>query len=336
MGHRIKYVLSSFMEWLQVTDHLIIRKFTVIGYRGMLQIQTFSIVAGSEVCNARCPFCISKQTVANGIDLKEPIVNWRNFNKACRLAEMSGVTTTIITSKGEPTLFPNQITEYLLKLKEFNMPIVELQTNGIPIANNNGDRFFRTEPSSNKYGYLADWYEAGLTTVIISVVHFDIEKNRQIYLPHKKEYIDIPNLISILHQHGFSVRLSCIGLNGYIDNVESFKELIKWAKDNKVEQLSYRGVTKPEVSRDDDVSKWTENNFVPEENIFQIEDYLNKNATLLMNLIHNAKVYDYKGQNVCLTNCLTYDPNEAEIRQLIFFPNGKLRYSWQHEGAILF
>ncbi len=31
-----------------------------------MKIQTFSIVAGSEACNARCPFCISKMTVPNG------------------------------------------------------------------------------------------------------------------------------------------------------------------------------------------------------------------------------------------------------------------------------
>lgn len=281
------------------------------------------------------PFCISKQTVPNGIDLKEPTVNWRNFAKACRLAEMSNVTTTIITSKGEPTLFPNQVSEYLENLQKFNMPIVELQTNGIPIANNAGERFFNTDPYFN-IGYLSDWYKAGLTTIILSIVHFDPEKNRQIYLPHKKEYIDLPALIAILHKHGFSVRLSCVGLKGYIDNVEPLQELIAWAKENKVEQLSYRGVTKPEVTRDDEVSKWTEDNFVPEENIMMIRDHLNKEGTLLMNLIHNAKVYDYNGQNVCLTNCLTYDPNEEELRQLIFFPNGKLRYSWQHEGAILF
>ena len=82
-----------------------------------MKIQTFSIVAGSEACNARCPFCISKMTVAHGIDLKEPEVNWRNLRKACLLAQACGVTTAMITGKGEPTLFPNQITRYLHEMR---------------------------------------------------------------------------------------------------------------------------------------------------------------------------------------------------------------------------
>ena len=79
-----------------------------------MKIQTFSILAGSEACNARCPFCISKMTPPSGVELKEPKVNWRNFRKACLLAKQSGVTTAMFTGKGEPTLFPKQITKFLL------------------------------------------------------------------------------------------------------------------------------------------------------------------------------------------------------------------------------
>ena len=96
-----------------------------------MKIQTFSIVAGSEACNARCPFCVSKMTVPHGIDLKEPEVNMRNFGKACRLAKMSGATTAMITSKGEPTLFPEQVTRYMEALRPFEFPFIELQSNGI-------------------------------------------------------------------------------------------------------------------------------------------------------------------------------------------------------------
>ena len=55
----------------------------------------------------------------------------------------------------------------------------------------------------------------------------------------------------------------------------------------------------------------------------------------LMSLVHGGMVYDIGGQNICMANCLTIDPNEEELRQLIFFPDGHLRYDWQHKGAIL-
>lgn len=96
-----------------------------------MRIQTFSILTGSETCNARCPFCISRMTPPLGVDLKEPEVNWRNFAIACRLAASSGVTTVMLTGKGEPTLFPEQITRFLRALADSHFPFIELQSNGI-------------------------------------------------------------------------------------------------------------------------------------------------------------------------------------------------------------
>jgi molybdenum cofactor biosynthesis enzyme MoaA len=131
-----------------------------------MQIQTFNILAGSEACNARCPFCISKMTPPLDVQLKEPEVNWRNFRVACRLAERCGVTTVMLTGKGEPTLFPRQITRYLQAMAEFRFPIIELQSNGILLI----------EQSDVYSGHLRDWYDLGLTTIAISVVHYLPEK----------------------------------------------------------------------------------------------------------------------------------------------------------------
>lgn len=120
-----------------------------------MKIQTFSIIAGSEACNARCPFCISHMTPPHGMELKEPEVHWRNFKKACRLAQLSGVTTAMFTGKGEPTLFPNQITKYLEALQDYDFPFIELQTNGIRMYDRQ-DEFDR---------HLSRWYHLGLTTL---------------------------------------------------------------------------------------------------------------------------------------------------------------------------
>jgi hypothetical protein len=50
-------------------------------------------------------------TPCNGVGAAEPPVNWRNFHKACRLAQLSDAITAMFTGKGEPTLFPDQITQ---------------------------------------------------------------------------------------------------------------------------------------------------------------------------------------------------------------------------------
>jgi hypothetical protein len=64
--------------------------------------------------------------------------------------------------------------------------------------------------------------------------------------------------------------------------------------------------------------------------------FFDTNGTRLRELVHGAIIYDYKGQNICLSDCLTMNPKDNSIRQVIFFPDGHVRYDWQHEGAILF
>ncbi|MFX1412184.1 MAG: hypothetical protein ACFFA6_17725, partial [Promethearchaeota archaeon] len=174
-----------------------------------------------------------------GVQLKEPEVNWRNFKIACRLAARCGTTTAMLTGKGEPTLFPGQITRYLRAIAEFPFPIVELQSNGILMA----------EQPDSYARHLRDWYDLGMTTIAISIAHYLPEKNRLIYLPHRTEYIDLPELIRMLHEHGFSVRLACVLANGFIDSRQSLQELIAFAREHRVEQLTVRPVNKPSSSR---------------------------------------------------------------------------------------
>lgn len=290
-----------------------------------MRIQTLSILAGSEACNARCPFCVSKMTPPLGVELKEPDVNWRNFRKACALATQSGVTTAMLTSKGEPTLFPKQITRFLDEMAEFKFPLIELQTNGIPIA----------ERPDAYAEHLKHWYERGMTTIAVSVVHFDPEKNREIYLPYKKSYIDLPKLIATLHEQGFSVRLTTVLVRGFLDTPEKVAAHIAFAKSLGVEQLTLTPVNKPEETENLEVWKWTSEHHLTDDQVQEIVAYVETHGTRLMHLAHGAVVYDVSGQNVCLNNCLKVNPESEEIRNLIFFPDGHLRYYWQYPGAII-
>ncbi len=289
-----------------------------------MKIQTFSVLVGSKACNARCPYCVSKMTPAQGIGLIKPEVNWRNFKVGCRLAKDAGVSTILLTGKGEPTLFPGEIADFLKYLYPYNFPFLELQTNGIAISQN-----------PEKYGsYLAQWYELGLTTVAISVVHYDNAENQKIYQPDGA-YLDLPSLIFFLHSAGLSVRLTCMMLKGMIDNVVEVRNFINFAKDNKVEQLTIRPIEAPKRSEDAEVAQWAANHRPETENLLEIGKWIEEKGEPLLHLAHGAVVYDVDGQNVCLSNCLTSNVSPDEVRQLIFFPDGHLRYDWQYPGAIL-
>jgi molybdenum cofactor biosynthesis enzyme MoaA len=289
-----------------------------------MEIQLLSIVTGTSACNARCPFCISKMT-PDFLGLQKHTVNWRNFHVAAKLAKSCNAQTVMITGKGEPVLFPDEISGYLSALQKYDFPLIELQTNGILLW----------ELKEKYEPYLREWYEKGLTTIALSIVHYDAEKNRSIYLPYKKSYIDLSGLIGHLHKIGFSVRLACIMIKDYIDTPQELEKLIAFAKVNHVEQLTARPVNAPAKSAHEDVMTWTHNHLIEKENVHAVQTYLECVGHKIMQKSYGALLYDVHGQNVCFTNSLTLCPESEDIRQLIFFPDGHIRHDWQYEGAVV-
>lgn len=287
-----------------------------------MKIQTFTVVAGSMACNARCPFCVAKQTPEMGVPNKEPEVNWRNLGIGIDLAKASGVTTALITSKGEATLFPDQLSQFVFELGR-NFPLVELQTNGLLFQQ------LQWRPR------LQELYDDGLTTVALSVVHWEDEINRQIYTPHKAEYPELDLTIRGLHSIGFSVRLGVTMNKGIFDTPGDVDDMVRFAKNLGVEQLTLRPVALAGNSRQGDVRDWTQEHLLTEKQISDIVNYVEAVGFKVMTLDHGGTVYDYKGQNLCLTDCLTIKEDSDDLRQLIFFPDGALRYDWRYEGARL-
>lgn len=273
-------------------------------------------------------------TTENGVARKPVPIDFRNFYNACNLAAQSGVTTVLLTGKGEPTLFPEQINQILRELKyesklstrSHPFPIIELQTNGIRIADG------KIEDSTLKH-----WFDEGLRIISISNVGPNEHLNREIYTPRRGHYIDLKHLIDHLHKIGFSIRLATVMIKGGVEDSDTIEGCIQWARGMGVEQLTLRPVEKPLVYQDNPDSKeayeWVSNN-VPTE-VDDAFDWVEKHGSILLKLPHGAVVYDVYGQNVCITNCLTESENPDTIRQLIYFPDGHLRYSWQYEGAML-
>lgn len=289
-----------------------------------MKIQTLSIVAGTSACDASCPYCISRMTPKQGVGLKEREFDWLKFEKACKLAQINNVSTVLITGKGEPLLYPEQLSKILEKMKRFEFPLIEIQTNGLAL----GREWEKYKP------YLKKWRQLGLNTIALSIVHYKHERNKEIYSPDST-YPDLENLIKNLHELGYSIRLSCIMLKGYIDSIEEVKNLVEKAKEWDAEQLTIRSVKVPEKSQEQKVFNWTKQRVLSRGTLIDIADFFDKNATRLMTLDHGGVVYDFRNQNLCLTDCLTMKPNSEDLRQLIFFPDGHLRYDWRYKGAVL-
>jgi len=293
-----------------------------------MKIQTFSILVGGMACNAHCPFCVSKMT-PNALSTKAPQINWRNFDLACRLADRAGATTVMLTGKGEPTLYLNTVYDYLNRLSsQKQFPLIELQTNGLSIVSG---------IKGNSRLHLSKWYELGLSTIALSVVHWDATRNAEIYCPGNAHY-PIKDMVEFLHSIGFSVRLSCILIKGYIDDAARMRQMIEFARHVGAEQLTFIPVNAPTNTTNPNIANWANEHKLADEEIALLKNDLDASGDLLMELAHGACVYDVGGQNVCLSNCLKRDTILADktiMRNLIFHPDGHLRYDWNHQGSII-
>lgn len=284
-----------------------------------MKINTFSVVVGTSACNAKCPFCVSAMTGQVAKNNNEKI-NWRNFLVAARLAKHAGVTTAMLTGKGEPTLFPEDISEYICQISAVSgAPLIELQTNGIILSTALAD------------ANLKSWYGYGLTTIAVSVVSCDQEENAAIY---GGKHYDLSALIKKLHGIGFSVRLSVILLKDNCD-YSFFNKMIDFAKTNDVEQMTFIPLNAPENSANETTKKWVNDNQPSCRDISLFVESVEAKGNRLLELAHGAVIYDYEGQNVCLSNCLTKSENNGEMRNLIVYPNGRIMYDWQYKGAII-
>ncbi len=184
--------------------------------------------------------------------------------------------------------------------------------------------------------YLKEWYKLGLTTITISVVSEKKEINQNNYFGNKGEYIDLVSLINYLHSLKFCVRLTCVCCRGMMDNREKVKEFIDFARKNKVEQVTLRPVN-DEYQRES-THLWILKNKLTEDNKEDIRNYLEEVGTRLLVLERIGTIYDVEGQNVMFSVPLTKytrDTNPENLRNLIFFQDGHIRYEWEMEGGIL-
>ena len=287
-----------------------------------MKVQTMSVVVGTAECNAKCPFCVSKTTPKAKRTLD---INVHNLRKAKLCALRSNVQTILLTGKGEPTLFPEQISQYVDFFRN-DFPFIELQTNGIWLATDEADE------------YLKHWYNLGLNTICLSVVDFADCINREIYQPDG-DYMNHSDLVKKLHTFGFTVRLSCMMLDQ-----KQFTEprcvhdwlcdLLDHCRELKIKQLTVRPIAAPE-NKDNRVTQWIKEHTLTPEQMKIVSRWFEDNGTQIMRLAHGSIVYDVDGQNVCWSNCLTDSTDPEDIRQLIFFPDGTLAYDWRYKGAIL-
>jgi len=293
-------------------------------------VQTFTPVIGSLACNAKCPYCCSRMTCTYGMNGKEPEYKWKTFNIAAQIARERNCVTAFVTSKGEPTLFPDTVSETIERLKhDHRFPIIELQTNGILLK------------QLAEKGWLKDWSEKGLNLVCLSTVHWEKLRNQEIY---GGWYPELEEMIKVCAENDIKVRASCVMLKGYVDNITSIMHMRRKLTEWGASQFVARPVSAPWKCCNKDEAWRLElilDNRPDKENQEAIFRWLEENCSAKRNLAHGAKVYSVQldqGKpevNICLSNCFTPPTKDEEIRQIIWLPDGTITDNWDHEGLVI-
>ena len=296
----------------------------------MKRVSTLSFVVGGPQCNARCLFCVAKMSgkgYANPKVFGEP--NWRNLEIACRWACAGESPDVMITGKGEPTLWPEELLAILRLISKHPFRQVQLQTNGL---------LFLEKPGVYAE-HLRKFYEAGLTHICLSTVHFNPERNRELILPHKKpgSYPDLRELVRFIHQFGFTVRIICTLTKGWIDSPELVDEEIESVRSWGADQFTMRPVDfATKDSEDSGVYAFAKSHRPSARQLRAIGRHIARGGFLLDVYGHGSELYDYKGIGVCVSNAMTVRPQAESLRQWICYRNGTVTTDWsRHQASIL-
>jgi len=280
------------------------------------KIYSVSAVIGTGKCNANCPFCA-------GYYLRDdkcpPETYWKNYKTAIKLCARHGGWSLSLTSSGEPTCESEIVTRALQEYRDCTnrgayMPVVNLFTNGILIAN---DDFAEQ--------HLKLWKMLGLTHVAVSVHSPYVNKQAESY--GIKSYPNLEDISSNIIEAGLSPRATLLLKKGDVDNLDLFLHTLDVLKKSGFSNVTCWPVVDPDGSRNDYTpSRW---------NLWRIKNWLDRNYNLAHRHEWGGGVYEYGGDIVRFTTYVTpYNPKKNYVRQLVVFPDGGVYYSWIREGSI--
>ena len=276
-----------------------------------MKANNITISFPNQGCDINCPYCISKMT---GYLKSNEDLFIRNLKKARRLAINAGVSSVLLTSKGETTLsIDSDAFEEACSI--FNDFPLEIQTNGRALSKNLN---------------LVDELNENLIDVIaISIDDF--------------ETIDrFSELFKRIKENGMLIRIT---VNLLPETYEaSFHDYIDKCHEYNIDQLTFRQINYPEKVLETDeavkTKEWIDENISTQEASNFLRNmtlFLQQEGKIIRHLPFGAVVLDYEGISVTAFNyCVQEENSEEDIRSLIYQEDGHLHTSWASNASKLF
>ncbi len=179
-------------------------------------------------CNGECPFCLTDmRPTTREVEDQEFLEKFKSnideyYNKLGR---------KILFTGGEPTINPKRLLGCLEVLKDYDMDLVVLYTNGTKLSE-------EIEYKGVSKPLLDHLRDCGLRNINLSVHDYDAERRTE--LSHEIGKMDTEALIKDIIESGINLRLNCTLMKDFIGDKEAIVKYIEWANKNGVRDIYFR------------------------------------------------------------------------------------------------
>lgn len=279
-----------------------------------MKAANLTVSVPDEGCDKNCDYCISKITPQ--VDGDYDKMKW-NLLKVKKIADVAGVTSVLITGKGEPLVNMKDTAKLLADFSEYP---TELQTNG--------KKLLDPEIGENILGTLK------LNKLNILAVSIDAPFAQ---LPRFKK------VFKRAQEMGMLVRV-CINVLSDL-NYASFNRLWNEILETEhIDQFLLRNITLPSNIGEDASEynkQWIElhggDKVYPKFRNALIKKAEKEGTFLRADTIWGMKFFEVDGISVTWSDYCIQEKNRTDdIRSLIYLPDGHLYTSWNNKASKLF
>jgi len=281
-----------------------------------------SVVPESFVCNANCPYCISRQ---NPDPTDKASVGLGALIRAIRFSRDCGAQTAIITGKGEPMIMNDTHVHNVVERLGRDFGRIDLHTNGVRIAT--GDRQAVTE-------YLETLQRDGLTNLTVSIASMYPGAHTK-SLGLKTEILGslARRLADYKKSHTIHIRWACILAKEFVSTPDQMEAYLRFAADWGADSVIFRELW---VSDGTPQGKWCKDNFVSAEDFIEWRARYGLNHEIRPLLVHPwGKTYEVSvsGRKLEVSVGVCDFHNDDFVKSLILLPDNHLYYLWGSPAA---
>ena len=277
-----------------------------------MKAQNLTISIPNAGCLKNCPYCISKMT---GYMKSDKALMIRNFPKVMTVAKAAGVTSVLITGKGEPLRDMESTVTWVKRVS----------------ASHGQQHHYHSELQTNGRGLSQQKIDV-LQTNGLNVIAFSFDK--------LSDFEEHARNAAYIRKRGMLTRAS-LNITDTVPGDTHFKDILKLTKKYGYHQLTLRDITIPTGLRRTKEAKaaasWVKKHIRKNQFAELLAQLLDTKSRVIRTLPYGAIVYDIQGVAVTAFDYCVQDTNDNDdIRSLILMEDGHLYTSWNSKASILF